>query len=34
MSVLFDIVIPIVIVLLSITIAKLCYELYKTCKDE
>lgn len=34
MSVLFDIVIPIVIVLLSITIAKLCHDLYKISKEK
>ena len=34
MDFLLDVVIPILIVLTSITIAKLCYELYKICKDE
>lgn len=34
MSVIYDVIIPILIVVLSITIAKLSYELYKICKDE
>lgn len=34
MSVLFDVIIPIMIVLVSIAIAKLCHDLYKINKEK